>query len=61
LFLVIFNVSGLPPHSYDEISPTQQPCNSFLAQDETERLFAAITTKRDRALFLTAYRYGISS
>ena len=29
---------------------------SFLTQDETKRLFSAIPSKRDRALFLTAYR-----
>jgi hypothetical protein len=27
---------------------------SFLTQEETKRLFAAITHKRDRAIFLTA-------
>jgi integrase len=32
---------------------------SFLTQDETKRLFAAIPTKCDRALFLTVYRYGL--
>src|SRR5256885_13762695 len=32
---------------------------SFLTQDETKRLFAAIPSKRDRALFLTAYRHGL--
>ena len=32
---------------------------SFLTQDETKRLFAAIKTKRDRAIFLTAYRHGL--
>jgi len=32
---------------------------SFLTQEETKRLFAAIPTKRDRALFLTAYRHGL--
>jgi len=31
---------------------------SFLTQDETKRRFAAISTKRDRALFLTASRHG---
>jgi len=31
---------------------------SFLTQEETQRLFAAIPTKRDRALFLTASRHG---
>jgi hypothetical protein len=28
-----------------------------LTQDETTRLFSAITTKRDRALFLAASRH----
>lgn len=32
---------------------------SFLTQDETRRLFDAITNKRDRAIFLTAYRHGL--
>jgi integrase len=32
---------------------------SFLTQDETKRLFSAIKTKRDRAIFLTAYRHGL--
>ncbi len=32
---------------------------AFLTQDETKRLFAAIKNKRDRAIFLTAYRHGL--
>jgi integrase len=32
---------------------------SFLTQEETKRLFSAIKTKRDRAIFLTAYRHGL--
>src|SRR5437879_5711911 len=31
----------------------------FLTQDETERLFSAIKNKRDRAIFLIAYRHGL--
>jgi site-specific recombinase XerD len=31
----------------------------FLTLDETRRLFAAITDKRDKALFLLAYRHGL--
>jgi hypothetical protein len=31
---------------------------SFLTQEETKRLFAAIPAKRDRAIFLAAYRHG---
>ena len=34
---------------------------SFLTQDETTRRFAAIPTKRDRALFLIAYCYGVDT
>ena len=30
---------------------------SFLTQEETKRLFAVIPTKRDHALFLTAYHH----
>jgi len=32
---------------------------SFLTQDETRRLFSAISSKRDQAIFLTAYRHGL--
>jgi integrase len=32
---------------------------SFLTQEETKRLFSAIKNKRDRAIFLTAYRHGL--
>ncbi len=32
---------------------------SFLTQDETRRLLQAITNKRDRAIFLTAYHHGL--
>src|SRR5882762_8042195 len=31
----------------------------FLTQDETARLFSVIKSKRDRALFLIAYRHGL--
>jgi integrase len=31
----------------------------FLTADETRRLFSVITGKRDRALFLVAYRHGL--
>ena|SRR2546421_6618048 len=31
----------------------------FLTLDETRRLFSRITGKRDRAIFLTAYRHGL--
>jgi integrase len=32
---------------------------SFLTQEETKRLFSTIKNKRDRAIFLTAYRHGL--
>jgi hypothetical protein len=31
---------------------------AFLTQEEAKRLFAAIPSKRDRALFLTASDFG---
>ena len=31
----------------------------FLTQDETKRLFSAIKNKRDKAIFLIAYRHGL--
>jgi site-specific recombinase XerD len=31
----------------------------FLTQDETQRLFSMIKDKRDRAIFLIAYRHGL--
>jgi integrase len=33
--------------------------NFFLTQDETRRLFDAISSKRDQAIFLTTYRHGL--
>lgn len=32
---------------------------SFLTLDETKRLFAVITNRRDKAIFLLAYRHGL--
>jgi len=32
---------------------------TFLTQDEARALFAVITKKRDKAIFLTAYRHGL--
>jgi len=32
---------------------------SFLTQEETRRLFSAIKDRRDKAIFLTAYRHGL--
>jgi integrase len=31
----------------------------FLIQEECKRLLAVITTKRDRTIFLLAYRHGL--
>src|SRR5712691_5299975 len=31
----------------------------YLTQEETKRLLTAISSKRDRAIFLTAYRHGL--
>ena len=31
----------------------------FLTQEEMRRLFAAVKDKRDRAIFLMAYRHGL--
>ena len=39
-------------------SPTRRTI-SYLTQDETKRLFSVIKSKRDRAIFLTAYRHGL--
>ena len=39
-------------------SPTRRLI-SFLTQEETKQLFGVITSKRDRAIFLTAYRHGL--
>ena len=35
------------------------PAITFLTQDEVRRLFAVITSKRDRALFQLAYHHGL--
>jgi integrase len=45
------------------VSPTLYKRNleqiNLLRQDELKRLFAAIRSKRDCALFLLAYRHGL--
>jgi site-specific recombinase XerD len=38
---------------------TPPPEITFLTQDEVRRLFAVITSKRDRALFQLAYHHGL--
>ena len=38
---------------------TPSPVITFLAQEEVRRLFAVITSKRDRALFQLAYHHGL--
>jgi type 1 fimbriae regulatory protein FimB len=45
-----------------ERKPTRSRCTEtikFLTLDETRRLFAGITDKRDKAIFLLAYRHGL--
>ncbi|MDA2938387.1 tyrosine-type recombinase/integrase, partial [Acidobacteria bacterium AH-259-A15] len=37
----------------------RQQTIKFLTQEETKRLFSVIKSKRDRAIFLTAYRHGL--
>lgn len=42
--------------------PTRQDKSEtihYLTPDELKRLFAAIESKRDKAIFITAYRYGL--
>jgi type 1 fimbriae regulatory protein FimB len=38
---------------------TKSETIKFLTQDETARLFAVIKNRRDRAIFLIAYRHGL--
>ena len=47
---------GLMEHRQDGSPP---PEITFLTQDEVRRLFAVITSKRDRALFQLAYHHGL--
>ena len=46
----------MPPTDYKK---HRRKTIKFLSQDETRRLFKAIKTLRDRALFMTAYRHGL--
>lgn len=39
-------------------TPRRSPI-TYLTQEETKRLFAAIKRKRDKAIFLTVYRHGL--
>ena len=45
----------MEPHQ----NATPPPEITFLTQEEVRRLFAAITGKRDRALFQLAYHHGL--
>ncbi len=45
------------PKKKPQRKPSRIP--TFLTQDEVKQLFAAIKDKRDRALFLVAYRHGL--
>jgi integrase len=51
-------VKKLPKHPNGRGDHRRSPI-TYLTQDETKRLFSAIKTKRDRAIFLTAYRHGL--
>lgn len=47
------------PPDYKQIRARRTETIKFLTLDETRRLFAGITNKRDKAIFLMAYRHGL--
>src|SRR5947209_5434054 len=49
--------AGAPPKLRESARRTETI--KFLTLDETKRLFSQIKDKRDRAIFLTAYRHGL--
>lgn len=49
--------SAAPTHRNERARRTETI--KFLTLDETKRLFSRITDKRDKAIFLTAYRHGL--
>jgi hypothetical protein len=59
----VIEVTCIHTSGYSSRIPVNESCNlrtiSFRAQDETSQLFAVIPTKRGRAIFLTACRYGL--
>jgi integrase len=50
-------IPKLPEHQATRAR--QSETIKFLTLDETRRLFAGITKKRDKAIFLLAYRHGL--
>lgn len=51
--------SGAEPRPSRPRPPGRAETIKFLTQDETRRLFSVIRGRRDRALFLIAYRHGL--
>jgi type 1 fimbriae regulatory protein FimB len=49
--------SATPAHRNERARRTETI--KFLTLDETKRLFSRISDKRDKAIFLTAYRHGL--
>jgi integrase len=49
--------SAAPTHRNERARRTETI--KFLTLDETKRLFSRISDKRDKAIFLTAYRHGL--
>jgi type 1 fimbriae regulatory protein FimB len=46
-------------HTTERARRPEQRTISFLTQDELRRLFKLIRSKRDKAIFLVAYRHGL--
>jgi len=48
-----------PAHTAERVRRPEQRTIQFLTQDELRRLFKVIRSKRDKAIFLVAYRHGL--
>jgi len=47
------------PHTDERVRRPEQRTIHFLTQDELRQLFKVIRSKRDKAIFLVAYRHGL--
>ena len=53
------SAAAVRTHTVERVRRSEQRTITFLTQDELRRLFKVIRSKRDKAIFLVAYRHGL--
>src|SRR5919201_1535351 len=51
--------AAVQAHTPERVRRSEQRIITFLTQDELRQLFKVIHSKRDKAIFLVAYRHGL--